>query len=124
MRGQVQIEPMRPLPEPLNSLMNGDNSQARQFREGMRQWNSIFAFTSIWFNMDNRASEIGGTFQLFQIHGALYHRQGPLESAGGLVDARFSQMYLYDPANAARARSARSPELDANLIHALTMMLH
>ena len=74
--------------------------------------------------MDNRASEIGGTFQLFQIHGALYHRQGPLESAGGIGDARFPQIYLYDPANAARARSARSPELDANLIHALTMMLH
>ena len=74
--------------------------------------------------MDNCASEIGGTFQIFQIHGALYHRQGPLVLAGGLGDARFSQIYLYDPADAARARSARAPELDANLIHSLTMMLH
>ena len=73
--------------------------------------------------MDNRTSEIGGTFQLFQIHGALYHRQGPLVPAGGLGDARFSQVYLYDPADAARARSARAPELDANLIRSLTDML-
>ena len=124
MRGQVRIEPMRPLPEPLNTLMNGDNPQAKLFRQGLRQWNSIFAFTSIWFNMDNRASKIGGTFQLFQIQGALYHRQGPLVPAGGLEDARFSQVYLYDPAEAARTRSARAPELDADLIHALTMMLH
>ena len=121
--GQVQIDRMCQLPEPLNTLINGDNSEARAFREGLRRWNSIFAFTSIWFNMDNRTSEIGGTFQLFQIYGAVYHRQGPLVPAGGLGDARFSQVYLYDPADAARARSARAPELDANLIRSLTHML-
>ena len=74
MRGKVQIEAMLRLLEPLNTLMNGDNPQAKVFRQGLRQSNSIFAFTSIWVNMDNRASEIGGTFQLFQIHGVLYHR--------------------------------------------------
>ena len=124
MRGQVQIEPMLPLPEALHTLMNGDNPQAKLFQQGLRQSNSIFPFTSIWFNMDNRASEIGVRFQHFQIHGALYHRQGPLPLARGLEDARFSQVYLYDPADAARARSARGPELDANLVHSLTMMLH
>ena len=73
--------------------------------------------------MDNRTSEIGSTFQLFQIHGGLYHRQGPLVPGGGLGDARFSQIYLYDPADAARARSAHGLELDANLIRSLTEML-
>ena len=114
---------MRELHEPLKTLMCGNDDEARKFREGLRRWNSIFAFTSIWFNMDNRASEIGGTFQLFQIHGALYHRQGPLVPAGGLGDARFSQVYLYDSADAARARAAHAPELDANLIRSLTLML-
>ena len=61
-RGQVQIDPMRPLPEPLHSLMNAENAEARSFREVLRRWNSIFAFTSIMFNMDNRTSEIGSTF--------------------------------------------------------------
>ena len=59
-QGKVQIERMRPLPEPLNALMSGGDTQARAFREGLRRWNSIFAFTSIKFNMDNRMSEIGG----------------------------------------------------------------
>ena len=68
-------------------------------------------------------SEIGGIFQLFQIHGALYHRQGPLIPAVGMGDALYSQVYLYDPADAARARAARAPELDANLIRSLTMTL-
>lgn len=59
--------------------------------------------------MDNQTSGIGGTFRLFQIHGALYHRQGSLVLEGGLGNARSSQVYLYDPANAARARYARAP---------------
>ena len=62
--GQVQIEPMRPLPEPLNTLMNADNREAEAFRNELQRWNSLFAFTSIWFNMDNWTSEIEGTFHV------------------------------------------------------------
>ena len=43
MRGQVQIEPMRPLPEPLNTLINGETPEAKSFREGLRRWNSIIS---------------------------------------------------------------------------------
>jgi len=68
-------------------------------------------------------SEIGGSFQLFQIHRVLYHRQGPLVPAVGMGDTWYSQVYLYDPADAARARAALAQELDANLIRSLTLML-
>jgi len=64
-QGKVQIELMRPLPEPLNALMSGGDTQPRAFREGLRRWNSILAFTSIKFNMGNRMIAIGGIFQLF-----------------------------------------------------------
>jgi len=122
-KGKVQIEPMRALPEPLNALMSGGDTQSRSFREGLRRWNSIFAFTSTLFNRDKRMDEAGRTFQLFQIHGALYHRQGPLVPAGEQGDARFSQVYLYDPADAARVRAGLAGELDPNLILSLTQML-
>ena len=121
--GQVRIEPMLPLPEPLNTLMSGNNTQSKAFRERLRKWNSIFAFTRILFNKDTRINEIGGNFQLFQLHGSLYHRQGPLVPAGRPVDARFSQGYLYDPAEAAAARAGGAEGLDPNLIGSLTMML-
>jgi len=39
--GQVQIESMSPLPEPLNTLMNGEDAQPRSFRERVRKWNAI-----------------------------------------------------------------------------------
>jgi len=121
--GQVGIESMCPLPEPLNTLMNGQDAQPRLFQERHWKWNSIFAYTSILFNKDSRTNEIGGNFQLFQIHGAMYHRQGPLEPAGRHVDARFSQVYLDDPAEAARLRAVDANGLNPNLILSLTMIL-
>ena len=121
-RGDALIEKMLPLPEPLNTLMTGINSQSRMFREGLRHWNSQFAFTSISFNMDKRPTATGEGLQLFQVHGAIYHQQGPLLPPAGL-DALYSQMYLYDPAFAAQARSRRAPELNPALIRSLTEML-
>jgi len=113
---------MRPLPEPLNTLINGDNARSRLFRLSLRRWNELFAFTSIKFNMDKRMAEFGNSFQLFQIHGAMYHRQGLLVPGGG-QDALYSQIYLYDPAYAAQERSRRAPELDPEIVHSLTLML-
>jgi len=72
--------------------------------------------------MDRRMSEMGTTFQMFQIHGALYHRQGPLVPGDGR-DALYLQIYLYDPEFAAQARSRHAQELDADIISSLTLML-
>ena len=120
--GDAMVERMRALPEPLNTLMTGQDSQSRLFRQDLRRWNSLFAFTSIRYNADDRTGLIGEGFQVFQIHGALYHHQGPLVPPGGR-DALYSQMYLYDPVVAAQARSARAPELDVALIASITQML-
>ena len=120
--GDAIVERMRALPEPLNTLMTGQDSQSRLFRQEIRHWNSLFAFTFIRYNADDRTGVIGEGFQLFQIHGAVYHHQGPLVPPGGR-DALYSQIYLYDPVQAAQARSARAPELDVSLIASLTEML-
>jgi len=121
-QGKARVEAMRPLPEPLNTLMCGDNALSRSFRAILRRWNELFAFTSIKFNMDNRINELGTGFQLFQVHGALYHRQGPLVPIGGR-DALYSQIYLYDPAYAAQERTRPALELDAEIVHSMTLML-
>jgi len=67
-------------------------------------------------------NELGTGFQLFQVHRALYHRQGPLVPIGGR-DALNSQIYLYDAAYAAQERSRRAPERDAKIVHSLPLML-
>ncbi|KAG0130798.1 hypothetical protein HOY82DRAFT_465376, partial [Tuber indicum] len=90
--------------------------------QDLRRWNNLFAFTSIRYNHDDHTSAIGEGFQLFQIHGAVYHHQGPLVPTGE-CDALYSQVYLYDPAFAAQSRSDRAPELDRALVSSLTNML-
>jgi len=57
--GDVIVERMRALPEPLNTLMTGQNSQSRLFRQHIRHWNTLFAFTSISFNADARTGTTG-----------------------------------------------------------------
>ena len=120
--GDVIVERMRALPEPLNTLMTGQDSQSRLFRQHIRRCNTLFAFTSISFNADARTGTTGQGLQLFQIHGAIYHQQGPLVPPGGR-DALFSQIYLYDPVEAAQARYAKAPTLDVTIIESLTRML-
>ncbi|KAG0636372.1 hypothetical protein HOY80DRAFT_1088989 [Tuber brumale] len=120
--GEVKVERLQALPEPLNTLMMSQDGPSRSFRQNLHHWNSLYAFTLIRFNMDDRPAAIGDGFQLFQVHGAVYHQQGPLHPAVG-QDALYSQMYLYDPAYAAQVRSTRAPELDAGIITSLTQML-
>ena len=122
-RGDAQLERMSQLPEPLHSLMNASNTQSKGFRKVLRRWNGQFAFTSVKFNMDRRMSDIGSTtFQMFQIHGAFYHRQGQLVPGDGR-DPLYSQIYLYDPTYAAETRSRNALELDADIVASLTLML-
>jgi len=114
---------MKALPEPLNTLMTAQDRQSRLFRQDIRRWNSLFAFTSIRYNADDRTGQNGQGVQLFQIHGAVYHHQGPLILPGGR-DALYSQVYLYDSAEAVQARTAQSRgELNVALIASLTQML-
>jgi len=98
--GDVMIERMRALPEPLNTWMTGQDSQSRLFRRHIRRWNTLFAFTSLSFNADARTGATGQGLQLFQIHDAVYHQQGHFVPPAAW-DALYSQIYLYDQVQAA-----------------------
>jgi len=67
----VIVERMRALPEPLNTLMTGQDSQSQLFWQHIRRWNTLFAFTSIRFNADARTGTRGQGRQCFQIHRAI-----------------------------------------------------
>jgi len=123
MHGDVQIPLLRPLPQPLHRLLNSLEPDATDFRSKIRSWNSAFAFTSVSFNMDNREAVTGPGVQNFQIHGELYHLQGPLK-APGAEDALYSQMYLYDPQYALRLRSERFSTLNPELVQQITGVLY
>lgn len=44
--GDVQLEPFRPPPPYLRSLLTGQDPEGRDFRKNIRMYNNAFAFTS------------------------------------------------------------------------------
>jgi len=61
----------------------------------IRQYNNAFAFTSLGVSFDERMLRATEGVYTFRIHGALYHRMGPLEAAPGERPG-WAQLYLYD----------------------------
>ena len=103
--------------------MKNQDSTSRMFRSKIREYNSALSFTSIKYQADMRTANWGPGVQCFQIHGELYHLQGPLQPA--LHDVpQFAQLFLYDPQYAANVRFASHPDLDINILEQLTLMLH
>ena len=93
------------------------------FRSKIREYNSALVFTSVKYKPDNRPEGQGSGIRCFQIHGELYHLQGPLQPPHDGISA-FAQLYFYDPAYAAQASYTSHPRLDHNFLQNLTIMLH
>jgi hypothetical protein len=70
----------------------------------------------------DRTAGSGGV-NCFQIHGELYHLQGPLDAAAGEAP-RYAQLYFYDPAYATDARLRANTKLDGVTLQRLLDMLH
>jgi len=73
--------------------------------------------------MDNREAVTGPGVQNIQVHGELYHLQGPLK-APGAEDALYSQMYLYDRQYASILRSERFSTVNPELVQQITGVLY
>ena len=69
----------------------------------------------------DRGTSAGGV-SCFQIHGELYHLQGPLDTAVGQAP-RYAQLYFYDPVYATEARLRANTELDGTILRRLLDIL-
>ena len=92
----------------------------RQFRQLLRQYNAALSLTSLNCNVTDRGVRAG--VNCFQIHGELYHLQGPLDPPAGEAP-RYAQLYFYDPAYATEARLRANTQLDGALLQGLLDML-
>ena len=114
-KGDVVLQKLQSPPEILEALVSAESEEAKWFRKNIREYNSALSFTSLKYSPDNRAAILGAGVDCFQIHGELYHLQGPLEPEAGQV-AKFSQLFLYDPDYAAKIRHDSHPELDNTIL--------
>jgi len=75
-----------PEPTPIKALAVGN----------LRSYNNAFAFTSFVHTAREAPGGRSGPMD-FQIHGSVYHLQGPLEPQNSGQAPAFAQLYFHDP---------------------------
>ncbi|XP_077221932.1 uncharacterized protein LOC143855744 [Tasmannia lanceolata] len=78
-------------------LNNNKENRAAKFRDNIRSYNSIFAFTSMGGNIDKRINDGRGPY-VFRINGQNHHLIGSLLLETG-KKPKFAQLYIYDTEN-------------------------
>ena len=108
-------------PQLLRDLYMDRHELSSEFRKNIRQYNAALAFTSIVYIPDRRLGPNAGN-RPFQIHGELYHLQGPLHPRDD-KRPRYAQLFLFDPQLATDSRYQQNPNLNRRLLGLLDELL-
>src|SRR6202050_1525748 len=122
LQGQIQLPALSEPPQLLHQLLTSSSPRARKFRDGIRQYNAAFAFTSVAVDVDQTILNGRGPYS-FRMHGALHHKMGALHPHNPQRPS-YAQLYIYDPQAALAARNSRNPNLDHVLMGELQDMLN
>ncbi|XP_071694488.1 uncharacterized protein [Rutidosis leptorrhynchoides] len=89
-------------PKLIWDLYTNNHPKSKHFLENIRQYNMIFAFTSMDGKVDNRFNNNRGPYT-FRMCGQNFHQYGGLLPNVG-YKPRFGQLYIYDTSNEANNR--------------------
>jgi hypothetical protein len=95
--------------------------EAQRFRENIRQYNAVLAFTSLGVKVDSAINAGGGGPPTFRIHGKLSPTW--LSTFTGVERPVNAQLYIYDPRSALEHRMYRNPGLDPNVMQRLQYII-
>lgn len=101
-KGKVDLPHLKKPPQLLLSLIQGLDKRSKHFKENIRAYNSMFAFTSIGGRIQSNINDGGGPPQ-FILSGQNYHRIGSLLPEPSTAP-KFAQLYIYDTQNEAANR--------------------
>jgi len=106
----------------LEVLLTSKESSAVKFRDQIRMYNLVLAFTSLSAKVDELV--IGGPEPYcFRIQGELYHKIGSLCPAEGQWP-QFAQLYIHDTKHEHQNRHAVMPSLDPTTLDRLLTMMY
>ncbi|KAM0839242.1 hypothetical protein ACQ4PT_060443 [Festuca glaucescens] len=92
--GKVFIAPFKEPPEFLRALLDFDGPvRSTAFLEKIRQYNCLFAFTSMGATIDRSMNDGGGP-TIFKISGSVCHRIGSLLPEEGKTP-KYAELYIY-----------------------------
>lgn len=95
-KGQIQLPKEPPTPSFIWQLYN-DPEKSKRFNDGIRLYNSMFAFTSTGGKVDHSINS-GGAPYVYRLNGQNHHLFGSLIPETG-EDPKFCQLYIYDTDN-------------------------
>ncbi|KAJ1288125.1 hypothetical protein BS78_02G065900 [Paspalum vaginatum] len=102
--------------------------ESSNYRQNIRSYNSMFAFTSMGGHIDHEINRQGGGPYVFRMNGQNYHQIGTLLPKEGHYP-KFAQLYIYDTENEVKNRlhastsKTNNQQLDENIVSGLLEML-
>jgi hypothetical protein len=97
MKGKILIPLLKKPPQLLFNLISNEDPRSKHFKEKIRYYNSMFAFTSMGAKIENEINNGSGPSQ-FIISGQNYHRMGSLIPPMGQLP-KYAQLYIYNTEN-------------------------
>ncbi|GBL73344.1 hypothetical protein AVEN_159373-1 [Araneus ventricosus] len=120
--GKVSLPGLLQLPEPLNSLTEGNHPKSKEFPSMIRKCNSSFQMTPFGTSLPMLDSTV--FMPTFRIQGKIYHKPGSLISLPN-EEANFLQIYFHGNEEAeAKLRCKLITGITKSLIESLQKMLH
>ncbi|CAL9225762.1 unnamed protein product [Arabidopsis halleri] len=126
-QGKVVLPVMRDPPGTLAALLYNGDDKSTHYRELVRAYNMIFAFTSLGGKIDHSVNDGKGPY-LFQLSGENYHLIGDLFPKPNDVPA-FLQLYIHDTVNevanrkTAYGKTGNASKISEDIIKSLKEML-
>ncbi|KAG6514057.1 hypothetical protein ZIOFF_024396 [Zingiber officinale] len=112
--GRVQLEPI-PAPVELQSLFAMENEEGRHFRQYVRAYNHVFAFTSMGVHIDETLASGANGIYTFRTQGNIYHSIGSLLPSA-TNRPRYMQMWIVDTDNEVNNRLLENQGLRRELL--------
>ena len=131
--GKVKLPPLKKPPAYLQQLLtSNEKGESSNYRDNIRNYNSMFAFTSMGGQVDYEINRKGGAPYVFRLNGQNYHQIGtllPKDNGDNALRPKFAQLYIYDTENEVRNRlqastsKERKTQLDEGIVSGLLSML-
>jgi len=96
LQGQIQLPSLQLLTGILHNYLTGNDYSSREFCNNIRQYNAVFAMTSVGVKINNIVTRQSGPYY-FKIQGELYHLTGALLSHSDQTPI-YVQIYILDTA--------------------------
>ncbi|KAM0043003.1 hypothetical protein Hdeb2414_s0010g00336241 [Helianthus debilis subsp. tardiflorus] len=95
--GKVELPALKDAQPSYQDLFRSTSDKSKLFLKNIRQYNSMFSFTSTRGKVDHKINKGNAPF-IYRISGQNYHCMGSLRPSNG-QQPKFSQLYIYDIEN-------------------------